>query len=317
MATRASRVGTSPVLIREITVTGSRTPPWPASPLQAVDIAFTMLTRPPTPLALDCTALDLPEGSGDGPDPVTDGGDVLPTGRVPLPVQRDWMLTHPRAYAARDAVWRELVRRARAGDPAWVIAAAGMALPALVRLAGRLATGYHGDPADLDAELLTGFLAALRDRVDLAGSGLYAKLCYAAWRAGRAARLADQAYLPVDDLDTARGREPRRPYGHPDLLVARAAALGVIDPADAELFIEVRLAHRAVEPLAAAAGLSPDALRMRVARASARLADALACGLLSGVVSPHTAEQLAAQATHRASTRTGKASTPARPGHPR
>ncbi len=274
-----------------------------------------MLTEPPAPLSLDCTAVnERLRGSGDGPDPAV-AGELLPAGRVPLPVLRDWMLAHPRAYAARDAVWRELVGLARSGDPAWVVAAAGMALPALVRFAGRLAAGYAGDRADLDAELLSGFLQALRDRVDLAGSGLYASLCYTAWRAGRAARLADERYLPVEDVDTARGREPRRPYGHPDLLVARAAALGVIDTQDAELFIEVRLARRAVEPLAAAAGLSADAVRMRVARAGARLADAVSCGLLSGVVSTHTAERLAAQATHRASTRTGKAPAAARPPH--
>ncbi|RGC65537.1 hypothetical protein C5N14_28445 [Micromonospora sp. MW-13] len=79
------------------------------------------------------------------------------------PVLRDWLLTHSRAYTARDAVWRELILRARLDGPAWVVAAAGMALPALRRCAGQLRVGWSGDAHDIDAEILTAFLAALRD----------------------------------------------------------------------------------------------------------------------------------------------------------
>jgi hypothetical protein len=36
-----------------------------------------------------------------------------------LPALRDWLLRHPRprAYPARDAVWRELISRARLDGP--------------------------------------------------------------------------------------------------------------------------------------------------------------------------------------------------------
>jgi DNA-directed RNA polymerase specialized sigma24 family protein len=259
-------------------MTRSQTTAWPSSPLAAVTTAFTALTTEPAPLTLDAAALTGgPAGDQDQP----------PAGPQPLPALRAWMLDHPRAYTTRDAVWRELATRARAGDPAWTVAAVGMALPALTRFAGRLATGYRGDPDDLDAELITGFLQALHDRADLAAPGLYAKLCYAAWRAARAARLADETYLPIDDLDLATtNRPPRLPYGHPDLLIARATALGIVTPDDAALFVEVRLAHRALAPAAARAGLTPDAARMRLNRAATRLANALTSGQLSGVVSP-------------------------------
>ena len=79
---------------------------------------------------------------------------------MPLPRLRAWLLTHRTAYAARDAVWRDLVTRARGDGPEWMIATVGMAMPALVRFAGSLARGYRGDPDDLDAEILTGFLDA-------------------------------------------------------------------------------------------------------------------------------------------------------------
>src|SRR5205085_2367195 len=52
--------------------------------------------------------------------------------------------------------------RARAGDPAWTVGLAGIAMPGLRRAAGSLAAAYRGDPADLQSEVLTGFLAAVR-----------------------------------------------------------------------------------------------------------------------------------------------------------
>jgi len=277
---------------------------WPASALQAADVAFTALTCDPDPLTLDCDAL----AAGSTANAPDRGGRLgLPAGNVPLRDLRDWMLGHPERYAARDAVWRELVLRARLGDPAWVVAAVGMAMPALIPCAGRLAAGYRGDPNDLDGEVLTGFLEALRGRLDLTRPGVYARLCWAAYRAGHAARRADDGYLLLDDLDTAVGsRTPQLPYGHPDLLVHRAAALQLIDGDDAELFIQVRLAHRAIEPIAAAQGVPVDTLRRRLDRATTRLADALAAGLLTSAVSTETAAVLARQAQHRARIRAAK-----------
>jgi DNA-directed RNA polymerase specialized sigma24 family protein len=275
---------------------------WPASALQAADTAFAALTCDPDPLTLNCDALTA------RPGPAERGGALgLPGGEVPLRTLRDWMLAHPERYAARDAVWRELAVRARLGEPQWVIAAVGMAMPALIRCACRLAAGYRGEANDLDAEVLTGFLEALRGRLDLTQSGLYARLCWAAYRAGHAARRADEDYLLLDDLDAAIGsKTPQLPYGHPDLLVHRAAALRLIDGDDADLFIQVRLAHRAIEPIAIARGVPVDTLRRRLDRATARLADALTAGLLTAAVSTDTAAELGRQAEHRARIRAAK-----------
>ncbi|GAA4694042.1 hypothetical protein [Phytohabitans rumicis] len=135
-------------------------------------------------------------------------------GEVPLPALRDWLLAHPSAYAARDAVWRELIRRARQGKPEWVIAAVGMAVPALVAMAGTLAAGYRGEAADIDAEILTGFLEGLRSGVDPDRDAPHASLCYAAWRTGLEMSLAQQEYLIVDDIEHAVADELAK---HPDL----------------------------------------------------------------------------------------------------
>ncbi|QOC89686.1 RNA polymerase sigma factor [Micromonospora craniellae] len=268
---------------------------WPTSALDAAATAFAALTCEPAPLVLDCAAFGLDTG--------------LPQQEVPLPALREWLLRHPRAYAARDEVWRELIRRARLDGPHWVVAAVGMAMPALRQYAGRLCEGYNGDPADVDAEILTGFLTALRDRADLTKPAPYASLCKAAWRAGRDLRLRQQEYVPVEDIEhvTSGPRTPKVPYGHPDLLVRRAVTLGILDPEDEQAYIDVRLGRRAIEPIAAAAGVSVDALRMRLSRIDGRIAEALTDGLLTGGASPETVAQLRLQAGQRGRRRAGRA----------
>ncbi|MEU6022617.1 hypothetical protein [Micromonospora sp. NPDC047134] len=269
---------------------------WPTSALDTAADAFTALTCEPDPsLVLDCAAFDT--GTG------------LPGRVMPLSALRDWLLRHPRAYTARDEVWRELIRRARLDGPHWVVGAVGMAMPALRQYAAQLCQGYDGDPADVDAEILTGFLTALRDRVDLARPAPYASLCRAAWRAGRDLRRQQREYLPVENIEhVAPGpRAPRSPYGHPDLLVRRAVILGILDAEDEQAYIDVRLGYRAIEPIAAANGVSVDALRMRLSRIDSRIADALADGLLTGVASSETVAHLRLRAQQRVQRRAGRA----------
>jgi hypothetical protein len=267
---------------------------WPTSALRAADLAWAALTCDPDPMALDTAALEAGHG--------------LPPGRIPLPDLRTWLLDRPYAYAARDAVWRELMLRARLRGPEWTIAAVGMAMPALVNAAARLGVGYRGDTDDLEAEILTGFLAALREHVDLTRQAPYASACFAAWRAGLAARRDHHKYIPTDDIDMVIGsRLPQLPYGHPDLLVERAAALRLIDPDDVQPWIDVRLGRRAIEPIARARGVAVDTLRMRLARADLRVAEALADGALTGVVSAEAADRLAERARHSSRIRVSKA----------
>jgi hypothetical protein len=178
---------------------------WPASPLQAADRAFAALTVDPAPLTLDCAALLAGAGTSaagtSGTFPAGTAGTTrrapagsagtrqdagtdleVPAGAVPLPALRDWLMAHPSAYTVRDAVWRELIRRARHGRPEWVIAAVGMAMPALLAMAGQLAAGFRGDAVDIDAEVLTGFLEGLRRSVDPAKDAPHASLYGRAWR---------------------------------------------------------------------------------------------------------------------------------------
>ena len=117
-----------------------RYPAGPLDALDAADAAFRLLAAGPQPLAVH--ASQLAEGLPDRP--------------VPLDELRV-LLLHPATSArARNRVWAGLVRRARTGDPAWVIGLTGIAMPGLRRAVASLTGTYRGDPADLQAEVLTG-----------------------------------------------------------------------------------------------------------------------------------------------------------------
>lgn len=244
------------------------------SHLQAASLAFDAMTAEPQYASLDCDSLTAAADCGTGLG--------LPGGMVNLATLREWMLTHPTDYAARDAVWRTLIGRARAEGGSWRLAALGMAMPALVRMSEQLSAGYRGDRHDLDAELVVGFLTALDSGTDPSRPAPYASLLMAAFRAAHARRAADSELVSVPDIEViaAGPRVPRRPYGHPDLLVHRAAQLGIIAAADVEPFIEVRVAGRDIRVAAARLGVTVECLRMRLLRAGERLAEALTAGAL-------------------------------------
>ena len=288
-------------------MTVSTPTPWPTSHLQAADTAFAALTCEPDPLSLDCDALATATA--------TDVDCDLLSGTVPLTVLRDWLLAHPDNYEARDIVWRELVTLARTGQPQWVIAAVGMAMPALIRIAGDLAGGHRGDAADIDNEILTGFLEALRKTLDIDKPAAYASLVYAGFRAGQKARIERHVYVPVDDIEHAvpGPRLPQLPYGHPDLLVERAAALGLIDAEDVQPWIETRLARYSLSRIADGLGMPTDVLRMRLSRADDRIVHAVTAGLLSGTVSPEVVSKLSDRAAERGKARAAHAARADRP----
>jgi hypothetical protein len=82
-----------------------------------------------------------------------------------------------------------VVHRARAGDPAWVVGLARVAMLGLRRAAASPSAAWRGDTEDLRAEILPGFLSALRalDLDDLDRVPLATRLCWAvaAWAEAR------------------------------------------------------------------------------------------------------------------------------------
>jgi len=237
---------------------------WPPSHLDAAEHAFTLLIKRPTPMAFDGRDFD-----------------GLPDQILPLEDLRRLLLAPATAEHVRDAVWRELVTRARRGGPAWVVCAVNMALPGLRATAGQLTAGWHGDTADLDSELLTGFLCRLKT-VDLDAPRICGRLIEAGLRAARKAR-DQEADTHLIRANAAGPIAPIQPWDHPELVLARAVAAGVIKAEEANLIAATRLGETTLARAAELLGRPPSTLGSKRARAERKLAAAIADGDLAFV----------------------------------
>ncbi|BEL05715.1 hypothetical protein Q0Z83_039060 [Actinoplanes sichuanensis] len=229
--------------------------------LHVAEDAFRLLVGEPGPLVFDGRPVP---GLPDRLLPLDELGTLLVAG-TPAEVS--------------DAVWRHLAGRARNDGPGWVVGAVGVALPGLTRMAGRLSAGVPGLADDIDAELLAGFLTALRG-ADLQPPRVWLRLCWAAWRAGKRARTTDDLLELPPDVPVG-SRSPHRPYGHPDIVLGRAVHAGVLTAEQADLIGATRLGDVLVEQIAVAGGETGSVVRMRRRRAELKLVAALRRGDLA------------------------------------
>ncbi|TCO49686.1 hypothetical protein [Actinocrispum wychmicini] len=207
-----------------------------------------------------------------GPDPVSLNGRLypgLPDRRLPLDEVRDRLLARQCPQATRDAVWAHLVLRARTDSPTWTLAAVGVALPALTTAAARLSKRFAGDPGDVHAEVLRGFLTAVAT-VDLRRPRIMVRLRWTAYRSGYAA-LAEALGGPIPVALGYRSAPPHPPWGHPDLVLARAVADGVLTRTQADLIGITRLESLSLADWAAARNMTVWAAYKMRERAEARL----------------------------------------------
>jgi len=138
----------------------------------SLDIArdtFTWLVTGPCPLSIDGRRF-----SG------------LPRRWVALDEVRDRLLARRCSQVTRDAVWAHLVTRSRQRGASWTVGAVGVALPALTSVAARLSARFAGDPAEVHAEVLRGFLAEL-PVIELRRPRIMLRLRWAAYRSGHTA----------------------------------------------------------------------------------------------------------------------------------
>jgi len=224
------------------------------SPLGVARTAFELLTTGPSPLALD---------THDCPG--------LPNRLVPLDELRSRLLSASCPPQTRDTVWRRLVTHSRVEGAAWTVACVGLALPALTRMAADLSERFAGDPSDVHAEILTGFLTALAT-LDLDRPGVMTRLRWAAYRGGHAA-LREALAAPMPYGDSYRCTERPAPAGHPDLVLARAVAEDVITVVEADLIGATRLEHRRMRDWATEQRLGYEAAKKIRQRGERRLVD--------------------------------------------
>ncbi|MET7403532.1 hypothetical protein ABZS66_59675 [Dactylosporangium sp. NPDC005572] len=194
---------------------------------------------------------------------------------------RALLLAAQTSVEVRDAVWRELVIRARRDGPAWVVAAVGVALPGLRHIAGLLAAGWRGDTRDLDAELLVGFVERLKS-IDLEPPRVVGRLIDAGVRAARKARDADSDAQLVH-TGAAGPIAPIQPWDHPDLVLARAVAAGVIDADEANLIAATRLENATLAQAGARIGITASLASSWRLKAERRLLEAIRGGDLAFV----------------------------------
>ncbi|WP_433498509.1 hypothetical protein ACQP1K_27100 [Sphaerimonospora sp. CA-214678] len=225
--------------------------PTTGSPLDTAETSFRLLATGPGALALNCATL---------------APGRLPRGEVNLLELRMLLTARHVTDEVRDAVWRELVTRSREHKGAWTVAAVGMAMPALRMIAASLTRNLScGDPADVDSEILAGYLWALR-RMDLDTSGVRARLCQAARYTGERAERhlsakAEWRQPPDESPPPPRPRPRPRPCPHSrpysDLVLVDAVATGVLSELDAELILLTRLGDL---PLRQPSGTTPPTL---------------------------------------------------------
>jgi hypothetical protein len=238
--------------------------PWPTTPLDAAQRAFDLLVCPPAPLAFDGR-----------------GFTGLPNRILPLDELKKLLIDDATHRPVRDAVWRELVVRARRDGPAWVIAAVGIAMPGLRRIAGRLGKGWPGDSSDRDSELLVGFVDRLRS-IDLRDTRIAGKLIDAGARAVKAAREREEQSDAIH-VSTTWSLPPQQPWDHPDWVLTRAVAQAVIDPDEYLLIAATRLDQTALATVADKLGISVPVAASWRRKAEIRLAGAIRDGELDWV----------------------------------
>lgn len=202
-----------------------------ASPFRVLASSFALLTTGPRPLALP-------------------GHEVhgLPDRAVPLDELQARLLHPSTPYEVRDEAIDALLRRAQAEGGASMVGLCGVLLPGLRKALAPLAAACPDRLFELEAEMLAGLIAA----VGRATPGQARPAARLIWAARRGAERVVHAALAerVAPGRTPVSAPPPRPYGHPDLILARAVDEEVISALDARLIGATRFDGMSLEEAA-------------------------------------------------------------------
>jgi hypothetical protein len=226
--------------------------PRPDLPFDVLDEAFRLLATGSRPLSIN-------------------GADVagLPQREIPLDELKARLLHPSSRYATRDRALEILLSRAHAEGGPWVIGLVGVLLPGLRRSAAPLVRCHPDKAADIEAEMLAAVVATMQKTPPEAPRPA-ARLIWAARHAAECLLRAEEAELARPGREPI-SRRPPRPYGHPDFVLLRAVAAGVLQAEDAELIGATRLGEKSLPEAAVALGIDYFAAQKRRRRAEAAL----------------------------------------------
>lgn len=227
--------------------------PVPDSPFRLLSSTFWLLCRGPEAPTLDISGL----------------GHGLPRRPLGLGELRAVLLDKRRSPAARNAALGAVLTRAQ-GEGGWLVALGGLMLPGLHTAASPLVRACPHRRVDIEAEMLTGLIAAVRI-ADPEHDGLAARLVWAARRSAEYVVRDEQPARATSSLPINHSIEPPRPWGHPELVLAEAVQHGVITQTNAELISATRLGELTLADVARTRGESYEALNMRRYRAERAL----------------------------------------------
>jgi hypothetical protein len=209
-----------------------------------------------------------------GANPLSfDGAAVkgLPDRSIPLDELKAVLLHPSTSFEVRDRVIGALVVSSQRHGGTATVGLAGVLLPGLRRAAFPMVQAFLDQAEDIESEMLVAFLEAVRG-CDPRRPRLAARLTWLAHNgASRLLRVevAERAGPGNDPVSCA----PRRPWGHPDLVLGRAVRANIISARDAELISATRIGDIDLSELATSVGLSYAALRQRRLRAEGVLAE--------------------------------------------
>ena len=224
------------------------------SPFDVLEASFRLLSEGPSPLAVHGR----------------DVGAPLPPRPIPV-AELGPMLLHPAVpYDARDRAVRLVLRRAQDEGGPWVVALAGLLLPGLRAALGQYQRAYPSQAEDLEADALAELVAVI-DSFDPSSERIASRLL---WRAAaRARRRLEAEQASAGRRVPSQGAvEPGAPWGHPEFVLRRAVAEGVVTADDAELVAETRLGGTPLREWARHSGERYDTVNQRRYRAERRIA---------------------------------------------
>lgn len=234
-------------------------------PLNCLRRAFDALLDASVPLTVDGEAI----GSG------------LPERDLPLAEIKSLLMARSTGASAKRALWSAVVDMAQSEGGEWGVAAVGLAYPGLAGAVLRVIKAIPGDEHDLQAEVLTEFLAALAaiDVDDPEITDIAGWLCFRALTKSKKARIA------LGESGMAGGSTPGAivplfPAGHPDVVLARAVRTGALTEAEADLIGRRYLEDEHYTSLAKRYRMSLATLYRRQSAACNRLVQALETGAL-------------------------------------